>query len=345
MTGACSRLRRAAAGLRDELRYQIALAWELLRDASGLLAVRGGLVRRSTAAWLRGLEPGAALAVLEEDEEPAWLELLGATCRRAGRRADAVRLLLRALALDPERVSALRILAACGVDWPPGGLFPAAFFHHHLGLGDHILCNALVRHFADSHGTLGLFVRRRYLESVRFMYRDAPAIRLFAVRDDREVGAFLRDWPQASCIRLGFEALDLSSSSFAEDFYRQAGLDYTNRWHGTVRRDPGREEFLFRSLIGDSGPYLFVHDDPGRGYVIDPARLPAGVPVVRPRPGLTNNIFDYGLVLERAQEIHCMDSSFRHVVDTLGLTGPRLFLHLYAKGVDVPSRLPWTVLT
>lgn len=344
MTGTWRRLRRAAGYLRDEFTYHQRLGRETLRDWACLVAARRGLLRQAIGTGLRG-GIGAALAVLEGDGNAAWLAFLAGMYRRIGRRDDAIRLYGRVLVLDRERVSALIGLAACGGQDPPAGLFPATFLYHHLGLGDHILCNALVRHFAARHATLGLFVKRRYLESVRFMYRDNPGIRFFAVRDDREVATFLRRWPQAPCIRIGFENLDITRLSFAESFYQQVGLDYARRWDGIVPRDRAREEALYHRLVGQPGPYIFMHDDPGRGYVIDRDRLPAGVPVVRPLPGLTDIIFDYALVMERAAEIHCMDSSFRHVVDTLELSGPRLFLHLYAKGVDVRSRLPWTVLT
>lgn len=345
MTVTWRRLRRAAGYLRDIFAYYRAFGREGLRNRCGLLVARRELLGRAARAGIRTGNTDAALTVLASDGDAAWLAFLAGTCRRIGRRADAARLFEQALSHDPEGTSALIGLAACGVRTPPSGLFPATFLYHHLGLGDHILCRELVRHLLAIHGSLGLFVKRPYLESVRFMYRDDPAIRFFAVRDDREVARFLRHWPDAACIRIGFDELDISRHSFAEDFYRQFGLDYAKRWEGTVRRDPEREEALYRRLVGHPGPYLFLHDDPGRGYVIDRRRVTPDLPIIRPLPGLTPNIFDYALVMERAAEIHCMDSSFRHVADTLGLSGPRLFLHLYAKGVDVPSRLPWTVLT
>ena len=42
---------------------------------------------------------------------------------------------------------------------------------HHLGLGDQIMLNGMVRHFAETD-TVAIFVKRCHEESVRFMYRD-----------------------------------------------------------------------------------------------------------------------------------------------------------------------------
>ena len=41
----------------------------------------------------------------------------------------------------------------------------------HYGLGDYIICNALVRNFAKSYKVI-LPVAQQYIESVTFMYRD-----------------------------------------------------------------------------------------------------------------------------------------------------------------------------
>ncbi len=338
-------IRRKASYLRWNFQYRYLLARNTLGHIGDLLSARRELLREALGIGLRQRDVAAALHVLEQDDDTAWLEFLGTACRRLGWRKDARRLLDRAVRQDPERVSAWRELAAAGVRQPPVGLLPSIFVYHHLGLGDHIICLALVRHFAAEHGSVGLMVRRSYLDSVRFMYRDDPAVRFFVVRDDREVEAFLSQWPETRCIRVGHEQLNISKVTFAENFYNQYGVDYARRWDGSIRRDPLREESFFRRVVTQPGPYIFVHEDPRRRFGIDLSRLPKDMHIIHSQPDLTPNIFDYGLVLERAAEIHTIDSSFRHIVDTLNLTGPRLFLHLYAKGVDVPARLPWTILT
>lgn len=338
-------IRRKASDLRWNFQYRYILARNNLGHIGDLLSARRKLLREALGIGLRQRDVAAALHVLEQDDDTAWLEFLGAACRRLGWRKDARRLLDRAVRQDPERVSAWRELAAAGVRQPPVGLLPSIFVYHHLGLGDHIICQALVRHFAAEHGSVGLMVRRSYLDSVRFMYRDDPAVRFFVVRNDREVEAFLGLWPATRHIRVGHEHLNISKVTFAENFYNQFGLDYACRWDGSIRRDPAREAELFHRMVTLPGPYIFIHEDTKRGFGIDSKRLPNNIPIIRSQLGLTPNIFDYGLVLERAAEIHTIDSSFRHVVDTLNLTEPRRFLHLYAKGVDVPARLPWTILT
>jgi hypothetical protein len=42
---------------------------------------------------------------------------------------------------------------------------------HHLGLGDQIMLNGMVRYFAEKDNVI-IFAQRKHAESVQFMYRD-----------------------------------------------------------------------------------------------------------------------------------------------------------------------------
>lgn len=216
--------------------------------------------------------------------------------------------------------------------------------HHHLGLGDHLVCNALVRHHAAGRRRVGLCCKRLYLVSVAFMYRDLPQIEVLAVDDDAGASAILATLPEAARLRIGFENLD--SRDFIDAFYRQAGLDRQRRYTGfQVERDAAREEDCYRRLVGDIKGYIFLHDDPSRGFTIDPRRIASTLPIVRPAGAET--IFDYAAVIERATEIHCIDSAFANLVESLPrLAAERLVLHGYAKPTSdvVFGRHPWQKL-
>jgi hypothetical protein len=174
------------------------------------------------------------------------------------------------------------------------------------------------------------------------MLRDLPHLAFFVVRDDDEVERFLAAAPGLALTKVGFERLGLSGEGFAADFYRQLGLDYRLRWEGfRVVRDPAREQALYDRLVGPVSRYLFLHDDPRRGLTVDQASVPRDMPAIRPVPGLTDVIFDYGLVLERAAAIHCIDSSFRHLVDSMAVSARDMVLHFYVRHTDAPSRHPW----
>ena len=214
--------------------------------------------------------------------------------------------------------------------------------HHHLGLGDHFICNGLVRHLARERGEIGLFAYRKNAVSVAFMYRDDPRIAVIPVDGDAQAQSISRQ-AGISALRIGFEHMGCSGRSFAEDFYSQLGLDYRVRFDGFhVRRDPARERALFERLVGARARYAFLHEDRRRGFIVDRANASSDLPFVVPEPGLTDNIFDYVGVLEQAEELHLIDSSFLNLADSIQVNARRFAYHRYARpeSPDLPSRHP-----
>lgn len=234
----------------------------------------------------------------------------------------------------------------------------------HLGLGDHILTNALVRYLAES-GPIVVLVKQHNVESCSFQWRDKVAISVFPVSHDDDAFEAV-----AVAERAGFEIIRLGvyrdegydRAAWDKEFYRHAGLVYERRWSGfKVDRRISSELMVVDAPWGEvalvpfdlnrrwtSLPYVFVHDDPLRGFNIDPGRLPRNLPVVRPRPmhGLQSNIFDWLGVMMNATELHCINSSFAILADHApSLAASRRVMHAYAReGVLPASRMEWEVI-
>jgi hypothetical protein len=214
--------------------------------------------------------------------------------------------------------------------------------YHHLGLGDHIICNGLVRRYCKSYERIYLFVKHVNVESVAFMYRNEPKIILVPVKDDDEVP--LRTNDSIPLIRVGFEYVNTSSRNFDESFYRQVGLEFDCRWSDfALERDYSMEMELFNTLNPNCVPYALVHDDPSRGFSLDLTYVTKDLRIIRPSDCMDGlyadgtfkkyNLFHWILVLERAREIHCMDSAFKCLVESLvNVNTPRLVYHRYVRG-------------
>jgi len=57
------------------------------------------------------------------------------------------------------------------------------YIYHHLGLGDHIICNGLVRELIKPEKKYKMFVKPHNHNIVKFMYRDLKNLD-FIVGDD-----------------------------------------------------------------------------------------------------------------------------------------------------------------
>lgn len=230
--------------------------------------------------------------------------------------------------------------------------------HHHLGLGDHIICNGLIRELCKHHERVYCYVKEHYLSNVSFMYRDEPRVTLLPVKDSWEVPCnVIKD---VDLITIGFDKLDVSHNNFDHSFYKQLGYDPSLRWENFhVEREYHTEQELFRKLNPHNVPYIFIHDDPHRGYVIDPNMVRKDMKIITASDCFTSgkmkgefrkyNIFHWILVMENATEVHCMDSSFKCLMDSLpNFDRTILFYHSYVRGTNAravsSTRRRWIII-
>jgi hypothetical protein len=192
------------------------------------------------------------------------------------------------------------------------------FIYHHLGLGDHIICNAIVRNIRKKFtNKLFLFCKPQYFTSVSFMYRDIDIT--IVPFDDVDVINFFKDIPLDQQIIIGHQYLNVSGGlSFDEAFYKQIGLSFDKRWNDFyVERDSNKEERVLNIIKPPYDGYVFIHEDKNRNFIIDRTHITPNLGIVTPQDGLTDNIFDYLKVIQHAKEIHCIDSCFKLMIDSV----------------------------
>ena len=223
------------------------------------------------------------------------------------------------------------------------------YVYHHLGLGDSILCNGLVRHFAEKLGKVSIFSKRHNYDSLKFMYRDEPNITVIPVDgSDSKVMEYLstavppfKYKPILNTIKVGFEHLWSNASNpnaqhyspspgFDVRFYEIVGLNFKYRWDKfKIIRDSGREQKLFDHFGLKNKDYIFVHDD--NRFRVDLNRIDIkNVEIIKPIDGLTSNIFDYCSIIENAKEVHTIESSFQFMIDSICLNREN-YVHRYPR--------------
>ena len=221
----------------------------------------------------------------------------------------------------------------------------------HLGLGDGIVINGLVRHFAADH-EVSVICKRHNQISLAFMYRDEPKVSLVTTDNDQDMSD--DDFADAACrhikghgkrvLLLGMygDRKNYTPQAWDQSMYAQAGVPFEQRWNDfRCSRQPSCE------LVAPKGDYIFVHDDPTRGFSIPEHRLPHRISVVKPVPGKADNIFSYWDLLENAKELHLIDSSFAILADSLpDLKATKIVVHLYARKGALPPkyRKDWEIL-
>lgn len=209
------------------------------------------------------------------------------------------------------------------------------YIYHHLGLGDHIICNGLVRSVINPTEQYQMFVKPHNLISVKFMFKDLKNLD-FIIGDDSFAMNYIRNnnVNRNDLILAGF-GRHPQSKEFDDSFYLQNNLPFSYRWSKFyVERNFEKEKKIFDHYNVKENEYIFIHDDFERGIKIDESHIVnKNMKIVRPEKKLTENIFDYCHLMDKSCELHFIDSSFRLLYDSLMTQKDHLYYHVNYKGV------------
>lgn len=206
----------------------------------------------------------------------------------------------------------------------------------HLGLGDHLLCNGLVRVYASERKSIKIPCYKHNLESVAFMFSDLPNVEVIGIKDEADAVLMCH---KKECLRLGYYSEDtFQEKYFDQEFYRHAKISFGHRWDSF--KIPG---YPFPPHpIDENG--CFMHEDDERGFFIKRAFLRTMTPYLPNKVGSTN-IFSHLKVIDRCIEVHCINSSFLILIDSLPtIEGQNLYFHHYPRPTPHPMlRKRWQI--
>lgn len=198
------------------------------------------------------------------------------------------------------------------------------YIYHHLGLGDHISCHGIVRHYCENESEIKLFVKEHNLQNVKRMYKDIKNLE-YIVGDDNFVKDFLRRNQVGKLLKIGFEQLN-STENFEYQFYKLAGLPIEYKYSKFyIDRDFEKEKSVFETLNLEDNNYLFVHSG---GYKLKDNFFENNIRIVEP---IGYGFFDWMYTIENSKQIHCIDSSFICLIDCMETKNIPLFNHRYVR--------------
>ena len=218
---------------------------------------------------------------------------------------------------------------------------------HHMGVGDAIHCNGMVRKLlADkNYDKVYVFVKNHNKNCIDWMYRDNDQIETigFDITPQKMDGNAVcaktnkifseRMKKNDKYLRIGFgeyfnKTNEIGPMSCDMIFYDQIDMPYRNRFDYCYwERDSIEEERVYRGLVPADTKYIFVHDDIERHLTFP---IENKFYVVKNDP--SEILFNLGTVLEKAEEIHVMESSIRCMMEfhkpQLVANNVKLYLHL-----------------
>ena len=186
------------------------------------------------------------------------------------------------------------------------------FIHQHLGLGDHIVCNGITREIIEMENDASFFfmpVKFHNYGTLAKMYSDEPRMKLIPVNGDWNE---IHNLPhlKISCKKYQI-GINMTRSDWDVSFYDSLGVPFEKRWSSfKINRDYESEKKIENFVNPNGEPYILVHDTASWGKC--PIEIREDIKIIRVTP-ITESITDWYGMVENAQEIHCIDSSFIHM--------------------------------
>lgn len=207
------------------------------------------------------------------------------------------------------------------------------YIYHHLGLGDHIICNGMVRYFHKQYGYVKLFCYEHNIKNVQYMYRDLNNFELISVKSDSDADSILNSLSlEINKIKVGFNRLSefMDPLTFDEAFYKIAELDFSVRLNEFyLEREFDKENEILHRLNPSNEKYIFIHDDAYRGFKINESRITSDYKKIYNDNSIP--LFHCISLIENAEEVHVMQSSIKDLINSFKFDKPKFFLHEYVR--------------
>ena len=207
--------------------------------------------------------------------------------------------------------------------------------HHHSGLGDAIICNGMVNYLSERFDKIYLAAHYKIYDHLDYLYSENDIVELLHY----EKAIDLYKNKKLPVLRIGFEK---NKKNFNTSFYEQLDLDYEisfDMFH--IPTDESKENDLQKHLIDEykvKNQFILIHQVSSYGRVDVEIQSDLKKIYVEKETDIFKNIFFYRKVIENSQEIHCVDSSFLHLVERVP-TSAKLYFHSAKTNIQKAEKL------
>jgi hypothetical protein len=213
--------------------------------------------------------------------------------------------------------------------------------HHHLGLGDHFVCNGMVNFLSDSYDLIYLPCKKNNFNTVQFLYSENNKVKIFKIDNSEfEEIYYFSKIVNIPIFRVGFQNCNINE--WNTSFYSQLNLDFSIRYSRfQLPKNITNQDNLYNLLSKDN--YCLIHRESSEGKYqlnIDNKNKNVEVSIESDPYG---NLLNYVKLIKNAKEIHCINSSFFHLVDSID-TNAKLFYHDIRKK-DFKILDKWKIIT
>ena len=219
--------------------------------------------------------------------------------------------------------------------------------HHHLGLGDSIVCNGMVNYLSKDFEKIYLPVKDNNYKTIKFLYSENNRVEIFKVENEtreNDVSNFANN-NNLEILRVGFK--NVGDTPFNKAFYKQLNLPYKySIKYFSIPRSDSMQDNLMKHLveyykIKDNKFNVIHNESSGKKYELKNINGTNNI-FVSKESDIYGNMLLYKKLIENAEEIHCINSSFIHLVERVNNIGKIYYHHIRKSKLFLKKR--WKVI-
>ena len=221
------------------------------------------------------------------------------------------------------------------------------FVKQHMGLGDNIVHNGMVRKLSKENPKNVIIVPTHHhnKKNVSRMFRDNQNIVVEGFDSHKSMEHIVNNRGYgnviSSCLlnnpKYGY------GEYFDDAFYLQVGMmPKIKKEFFYIERDYDKESKVFKEMVTDKNisNYIFLHEKPKENILIDRDKIP-NLPVIYADPKY--DFFDLLGVIENADECHLISSSFVSLMSCKKFNS-KTYVHMYVDRIELVNHIKKTGL-
>jgi hypothetical protein len=230
------------------------------------------------------------------------------------------------------------------------------YYYTHQGLGDLIACSSIVNFLSETYPEKTIFYvcqTQKHASNVNNLIKNKNNVKLYVPKnwedgrktDDYDHLEYFKDLAiknQSSLVFSGGSRYFVKKNKHWDfAFYDNIGLEYSIKYeYFYIDYDEDTADKTFYKLT-EGKPYIFIHDDPSRGRVIN-IKNENNLKIVR--NDKKYSIYDYIKIITNANECHMMGSSLLCLIDFFNLNYQKCKYHFYdfrSSDVNFKDKQKW----
>lgn len=222
------------------------------------------------------------------------------------------------------------------------------FITQHLGLGDAIICQAIVKTYARQYCQIDLPIDFRFEQSISMIYRQYSDINFIKLNNEnnqgyKQISLMINNYQNV--LRIGFFSPLYNNiinkyKTLNSTFYIPARLPLETQWKIPVlsQRNKDRQIQLFKQYNIQEKQYVLIIQDEnrynqnGKRMILDRRYIVNDELPIVVLQYKSDNIFDNCYLLQNAKQIHTYDTAMTTVIDQCCEINPEIvYVHKYIR--------------